>query len=273
MVCACTVTSSAVVGSSAISRSGSHSKAMAIMTRWRMPPENSCGYMVMRRAASGMLDGSSVWIASWRALLARQALVQFQHLGHLPLHRQVGVERRHRVLEDHRDAVAADLVQFRAGIGQQVLALEQAWPRRGRCPPAGPSGQHALALAGAALADDAEGLALVQREADAVDGGHLALGHWKRTLEVVHFAAGSRGAGSAFLGVERVAQAVADEVEAVQRDRQQAAGNSSIQGAASITLVPSWISTPQLVIGSWMPRPRKDSTDSVRITPGTVTVV
>ncbi|OLU10408.1 hypothetical protein BVK87_00170 [Achromobacter denitrificans] len=37
------VTSSAVVGSSAISTLGSHIIAMAIMTRWRIPPENSCG--------------------------------------------------------------------------------------------------------------------------------------------------------------------------------------------------------------------------------------
>ncbi len=40
MICACTVTSSAVVGSSAISRSGSLASAMAIMTRWRWPPDN-----------------------------------------------------------------------------------------------------------------------------------------------------------------------------------------------------------------------------------------
>ncbi len=37
------VTSSAVVGSSAISSFGSQASAMAIITRWRMPPENSCG--------------------------------------------------------------------------------------------------------------------------------------------------------------------------------------------------------------------------------------
>jgi hypothetical protein len=41
--CAWTVTSSAVVGSSAISRSGSRAIAIAIITRWRMPPENWCG--------------------------------------------------------------------------------------------------------------------------------------------------------------------------------------------------------------------------------------
>ncbi len=42
-ICACTVTSSAVVGSSAISTSGSQASAMAIITRWRMPPESWCG--------------------------------------------------------------------------------------------------------------------------------------------------------------------------------------------------------------------------------------
>ena len=37
------VTSSAVVGSSAISSDGRQDSAMAIMARWRMPPENWCG--------------------------------------------------------------------------------------------------------------------------------------------------------------------------------------------------------------------------------------
>ena len=42
-ICACTVTSSAVVGSSAMSSSGSQLSAMAIIARCRMPPENWCG--------------------------------------------------------------------------------------------------------------------------------------------------------------------------------------------------------------------------------------
>ena len=40
---ACTVTSSAVVGSSAISSLGFSAIAIAIMARCRMPPENWCG--------------------------------------------------------------------------------------------------------------------------------------------------------------------------------------------------------------------------------------
>ena len=43
MIWAWTVTSSAVVGSSAISTAGSSAIAIAIMMRCRMPPENWCG--------------------------------------------------------------------------------------------------------------------------------------------------------------------------------------------------------------------------------------
>jgi len=42
-ICAWTVTSRAVVGSSAIRRSGSLASAMAIITRCRWPPESWCG--------------------------------------------------------------------------------------------------------------------------------------------------------------------------------------------------------------------------------------
>ena len=42
-ICAWIVTSSAVVGSSAISSFGLQASAIAIITRWRMPPENWCG--------------------------------------------------------------------------------------------------------------------------------------------------------------------------------------------------------------------------------------
>src|SRR5699024_8257557 len=42
-ICAWMVTSSAVVGSSAISSSGLQLIAMAIMTRWLIPPESWCG--------------------------------------------------------------------------------------------------------------------------------------------------------------------------------------------------------------------------------------
>ena len=42
-ICAWIVTSSAVVGSSAIRSFGLQAIAMAIITRWLMPPESWCG--------------------------------------------------------------------------------------------------------------------------------------------------------------------------------------------------------------------------------------
>ena len=42
-ICAWIVTSSAVVGSSAISTRGLQAIAIAIITRWLMPPLNWCG--------------------------------------------------------------------------------------------------------------------------------------------------------------------------------------------------------------------------------------
>src|SRR5436190_1242185 len=52
------VTSSAVVGSSAISTCGSHEMAIAIITRWHMPPESRCGYSRARRTGSGIPTSS-----------------------------------------------------------------------------------------------------------------------------------------------------------------------------------------------------------------------
>ena len=53
-ICFWIVTSSAVVGSSAISSFGSQASAIAIITRWRMPPENWCGYSLIRSRTRGM---------------------------------------------------------------------------------------------------------------------------------------------------------------------------------------------------------------------------
>ena len=62
-ICACTVTSSAVVGSSAMSRSGSPARAMAIIARCRMPPDNWWGYARAASEGSGIATSSSNAIA------------------------------------------------------------------------------------------------------------------------------------------------------------------------------------------------------------------
>jgi len=60
------VTSSAVVGSSAISRSGLQQSIMAISARWSIPPENSWGYWSMR--FSGLAMPTFFSISSTRSL-------------------------------------------------------------------------------------------------------------------------------------------------------------------------------------------------------------
>ncbi len=54
------VTSSAVVGSSAISTLGLQASAMAIIARCRIPPESWCGYSRARYAGSGIRIMSSI---------------------------------------------------------------------------------------------------------------------------------------------------------------------------------------------------------------------
>ena len=66
ITCASTVASSAVVGSSAISRSGRASSAMAMATRWRMPPLSSCGYCVRRTSGRSMPTAARASTAAWR---------------------------------------------------------------------------------------------------------------------------------------------------------------------------------------------------------------
>jgi len=63
-ICAWIVTSSAVVGSSASSSRGLQASAMAIIARWRWPPESWCGNALARRAGSGMPVSASNWTAA-----------------------------------------------------------------------------------------------------------------------------------------------------------------------------------------------------------------
>ena len=78
------VTSSAVVGSSAISSFGSQASAIAIITRCRMPPESWCGYS--STPALGRRDAARGRAARPRAsrAAARETLeVPAQHLADL----------------------------------------------------------------------------------------------------------------------------------------------------------------------------------------------
>ncbi len=144
---------------------------MAIITRWRMPPESRCGYSSMRFSGAGMRTWRSISIAARRAAAALDAAMADQHLGELRADGEGRVQRGHRLLEDHRQPVAAQVGQGRLVERQQVAAFEghaagdmrsgprqQAHDRQRR---------HALAAAG--LADHAQGFAGIDREGHAVD--------------------------------------------------------------------------------------------------------
>ena len=128
------VTSSAVVGSSAISTFGSQASAIAIITRWRMPPESWCGYSShasFRRRDAHELEQLD------RARVARLAPRHAEVLAAAPRAicrptRERRVERRHRLLEDERDLAGRGSAAAAREAREQVDALEA---RRARRPP------------------------------------------------------------------------------------------------------------------------------------------
>ena len=122
------VTSRAVVGSSAIRILGSQATAIAIITRWRIPPESWCGYSASRRCAAGMRTSSSSSIARARAA-ARESPRCFRSTS--PIWRPTsedGVERRHRLLEHERDLLAADPPQLASGTRSRSSPSKRALP-------------------------------------------------------------------------------------------------------------------------------------------------
>ena len=99
------------------------------------------------------------------------------HFRDLVANGERGVERRHRLLEDHRDPVAAQFAHRGVRQRAQVRAFEQDFTggdaaRRLRHQSHDRQRRHALAAAG--LADDAQRAARLQAEANAIDGSELA---------------------------------------------------------------------------------------------------
>ena len=166
------VTSSAVVGSSAIKSLGWQASAIAIMTRWRRPPESSCGYCAKRRSGAPIPTMRSS--SSTRARIAARAHIamQAQRLADLEAHRKGRVQAGHRLLKDHADAVAAHVAHRALVQRQQVLAVEREPPaldlrrRAGQEPHDGARGD---ALAAAGLADQPHDPSGIDREGQIVD--------------------------------------------------------------------------------------------------------
>src|SRR5262249_19549363 len=96
-------------------------------------------------------------------------------LGDLVAHRERGVEASPWLLEDHADLAAPDLAQRLARQPDELTAVElhrSLGDLTVRRPDHAEHGQGGDRLPRTRLADEAEGLALPQREADLVDDPH-----------------------------------------------------------------------------------------------------
>jgi hypothetical protein len=124
-ICACTVTSSAVVGSSAISSSGSvgqrhgdhHPLPLTARKLVRIggKPFPGLADADLVEQVENLVRASSGRICWCRCRISRNLL----------LDRLQRIERGHRLLEDHGDVVAAHLPDLRFGRREEILALEQ----------------------------------------------------------------------------------------------------------------------------------------------------
>ena len=118
------VTSRAVVGSSAMRSFGSRASAIAIITRWRWPPESLVRVGVADLGRIGQADLVEQRQRPPPALAGLEASVGAKALGDLvgdPHHR---VERGHRLLEHHPDLAAADVAHGRLRQPEELPAGE-----------------------------------------------------------------------------------------------------------------------------------------------------
>ena len=116
------VTSSAVVGSSAMISLGLQASPIAIITRWRMPPDKLMRILLEPALAVGDADQPQQLERARARLRLAHLEVDEQRLHDLLPDRQDRIERGHRLLEDHRDVAAAHLAHLarrrdRAGCG------------------------------------------------------------------------------------------------------------------------------------------------------------
>ncbi len=104
--------------------------------------------------------------------------MQGDDLRDLAIHREHRIERRHGILEDHGYLAAADLLHLFVRLFQKILAVIEDLPAQhlaGRIGDKPQNAQRRGGLARAGLAHKAEGIALFQREVDAVHRADLAV--------------------------------------------------------------------------------------------------
>ena len=161
-ICACTITSSAVVGSSASSTFGSQASAIAIAARWRMPPENSCG----NRAPGRGRDADELeQLSGARLRRRRRSAVPCSSIGSTICDSTVSPGSTRSSLPGRPSRCpSTDGAHRVLAPGQEVVAVEQDVARRpSRWVAAVPSSRGRGRLAAARLADQPEPLARVER--------------------------------------------------------------------------------------------------------------
>ena len=111
-ICAWMVTSRAVVGSSAMSNFGLQAIAIAIITRWRMPPESWWGYSDIRCSGEAIPTRRNNLNRSFSRLTKTNVAVKDYRLDELTRDREERVEARHGLLEHHTDLIATKSSAF-----------------------------------------------------------------------------------------------------------------------------------------------------------------
>ena len=162
----CTITSRAVVGSSKTISLGSRASASAIATRWRIPPDSSCGKRPSTSASSSTLAeqlGATLAHRGLRVLLAVTG-VRLQDVGEVVVDVAHRVQRVHAALQDEGEAVASLLAQLLAAQAGDVGAVERdaAALQPGRRPQHPGQGEAERGLAAPGLPHQADELALVR---------------------------------------------------------------------------------------------------------------
>ena len=129
-------------------------------------------------------------IARTRARLGVRDLgVRPHRLDHLRVDAQDRIERHHRVLEDHRDAVAAQGAHLALGEFREILALVQdrAADNASRWIDQADDGEAGDRLAGAGLADQSQHLSARDGERHVVHRLHHAGAREEMRAQVAHF--------------------------------------------------------------------------------------
>src|SRR5439155_4150244 len=206
---------------------------------------------------------------------ARHVAVDLEHLADLEADLEYGVQRRRRLLEDHRDPLAPDVRHLRAGQAEQVDPVENDAPA---LDPAG-RGHEAHdrerrhALAAARLAHEADDLAPLDVEVDAIDRLDQPVAGMevrRQALDVEEPAAAGPTVRAEVLDDGRVRAhrlsrgSSASRRPSPSRLKPSTVSDSAIPGAkmryaaVKIWSLASPIMRPHSAVGGWAPRPMKE---------------